>query len=66
MVTKLTALTLSLFLALSACTSTSGDPCAGFNVMRPTINDTAVISPSLVDQILAHNETGKRLCGWRE
>lgn len=66
MVTKLKMLALPLFLALGACTSTSGDPCAGFRTIHPTSADMAVISDQLVGQILANNETGKALCGWRE
>ena len=29
------------------------------------VGDIDVISDSLVDQVLAHDETGAKLCGWK-
>lgn len=58
-------LAVPLFLALCACSTTSGDPCAGFKPIRPEIADNAVISLQLVEQLLVHNETGAKLCGWK-
>lgn len=42
---------------------TSG--CEWTRPIRPTAEDVAVISDSLVDQLLIHNETGARICGWK-
>ena len=64
MVFKKLTLIVPAVLALSACT-TSGDPCAGFKIIRPAQSDIAVISSDLVDQILVHNETGEKLCKWK-
>lgn len=34
--------------------------------IRPTQNDVVVISDTLVNQLVVHNDTGKQICGWRE
>ena len=65
MVTQRKAISVALFLFLGACSTTSGDPCAGFRPIRPSVADTDTMSGSLVSQILTHNETGKSLCGWQ-
>jgi len=65
MVTLMKPLALPLLLFLGACVVTSGDPCAGFRPIRPSVADTDTMSGSLVSQILTHNETGKSLCGWQ-
>ncbi len=54
----------ALVLALPAC-STSGDPCAGFKPIRPAIADVDAMSGGLARQIVAHNETGAKLCRWK-
>lgn len=51
-------------LVLSAC-STSADSCAGFRPIRPANADIDAISPGLARQIVAHNETGAKLCRWK-
>ncbi len=66
MVTQTKAISVALFLFLGACSATSGDPCAGFRPIRPSVADTDTMSGSLVSQILTHNETGKSLCGWQK
>jgi hypothetical protein len=38
--------------------------CDLFAPIRPTADDVAAISDSLVTQLVTHNETGARLCGW--
>lgn len=39
--------------------------CAVFKPVRPTVADIEAASTILVEQILVHNETGARLCGWK-
>ena len=53
---------------LTACGCAGGaatDACAIFLPIRPTERDVLAISDSLVAQIEAHNETGRRLCRWK-
>ena len=38
--------------------------CTVFKPIRPTAADIEAVSFQLVEQILVHNETGTRLCGW--
>lgn len=58
---------LMLILAMFAAASTGGcatsDPCAGWRAIRPARAD--VLTDGTARQILAHNETGARVCGWR-
>lgn len=54
-----------LLLFLASCQTTNADSCAGFKPIRPTVEDTAVISQHLVDQLVVHNETGASLCKWQ-
>lgn len=54
---------------LSACASGSGvevrtGACDVFRPIRPVAGESQHLSESLVEQILTHNETGARLCGW--
>lgn len=39
--------------------------CVAFGAIRPEAGDVDVISESLTDQILIHNDTGQRLCHWK-
>lgn len=41
-----------------------GEPCAGWQPIRPEASDAGVISASLARQILAHDLHGAALCGW--
>lgn len=59
-------------LSLLACTPnvvtevvTVDTGCVAFDAIRPEPADIEVISDSLVDQILIHNEVGHRRCGWK-
>jgi hypothetical protein len=61
MVTKIA---LASLLFLSACQSTGGSFCAIENPIRPTQAEIAVMGDATVAAILAHNLTGKKLCGW--
>lgn len=52
-------------LALVACTAPSGSFCEIAKPMRPSAAEIAAMSDARVAEVLAHNETGRRLCGWR-
>ncbi len=56
-----------LLLAVSSCASgkAANEFCLIASPIRPGAADAAAISDDLVRQILAHDETGARLCGWR-
>ena len=50
---------------LSGCQTTIIDSCDGWKPLRPRSKDVLVISEPLARQIAAHNEHGKRDCGWK-
>ena len=50
---------------LSGCQTTVIDSCDGWKPLRPRSNDVLVISEPLARQIAAHNEHGKKDCGWK-
>lgn len=56
---------LAMMLFLAACTTNAGSTCAGFRPIRPANADIDAISPGLTRQIVAHNETGAKLCRWK-
>lgn len=56
-------------IALSTgCTTTGGGSGGRFcdiaKPLRPTAAEADTLSPRTVNAILAHNETGAKLCGW--
>jgi len=58
-------LMLAALLALSACQTASGSFCALNKPQRPSAAEIAAMSDERVREVLALNETGQRLCGWR-
>lgn len=58
-------LTVSLLLALAACTTTKGSFCAIESPIRLSSAAVAALSDAEVKTILAHNRKGAALCGWR-
>jgi hypothetical protein len=42
-----------------------GGACDGWSPIRPTRADTQTMSDRLVEQVLAHNEHGAKVCGWK-
>lgn len=53
---------LALTIPLASCAGTGG---AGCEAWRPVlIADADVLTPETARAILAHNLTGRRLCGW--
>ena len=49
---------------LSACSTTSGSFCAIAKPIRP--DNVDALSDREVAELLAHNEKGARLCGWKK
>ncbi|PBB75221.1 hypothetical protein CK227_10540 [Mesorhizobium sp. WSM4308] len=58
-------LTLALLLVAAGCTTTGGSFCAVEHPIRPTKAEVATLSDASVAAILAHDEKGATLCGWR-
>ncbi len=59
---KWTALWIALAILLTSCAGTGG---AGCDAWRPILVDVQDgLSAETARQILAHNRTGRRLCGW--
>jgi hypothetical protein len=55
----------ALSLLLAGCTTSGGSFCAVGHPIRPTEAEVIALSNSSVAAILAHNEKGQKLCGWR-
>lgn len=59
---KSTALLLAILTLLPSCAGTGG---AGCEAWRPVlVADADVLTPETARAILAHNLTGRQLCGW--
>ena len=54
--------TLSL---LAACQTSGGSFCDIARPQRPTQSEIAAMTDARVAEVLALNEKGQRLCGWR-
>ena len=61
----LTALSLTAVLTAGCATALRPPPndCAWAEPIRPSRDD--VLTDGTLEQIVAHNEIGERLCGWR-
>ena len=60
-------LALATMTSLAGCaggTATPPDPCLGWTPIRPSSQD--VLTPNTARQILAHDEHGADVCGWRQ
>ena len=55
--------TLMSALAASMAGCATSDPCGWAEPIRPSRAD--VLTEGTRDQVLVHNETGARICGWR-
>jgi hypothetical protein len=58
-------LTIAATALLSGCATNSGSPCGGWKPIRPTHAEVMAMSGGTVAQILAHNEQGAKVCGWK-
>ncbi|MFD2056552.1 hypothetical protein ACFSQT_26780 [Mesorhizobium calcicola] len=56
---------IALLLLLAGCASAGGSFCAIEHPIRPARAEVAILSDASVAAILAHNEKGQALCGWR-
>jgi hypothetical protein len=52
---------LLIMICAAGCVQTA-DPCTWAAPIRPALADE--LTPGTARQILAHNETGARVCGW--
>ena len=50
---------------LAACQTGAGSFCAIAKPMRPTYDAIAAMSDQELNEILAHNRKGQKLCGWK-
>ena len=60
------ALIAIVLLALAGCQSGSGSFCALASPIRLSMPAVAAMTDADVRAVLAHNEKGRRLCGWTE
>jgi hypothetical protein len=58
-------LMLAALLAAAGCTTTGGSFCKVEHPIRPTKAEVTTLSDATVAAILAHNEKGAKLCGWK-
>lgn len=59
------ALILAALLALACCTTTRGSFCAINSPIRLSEKSVQNLTDDEVNQVLALNEKGAKLCGWR-
>lgn len=59
------ALTLAALIALAGCTTTKGSFCQIAKPIRISSEAVDQLSDKEVAALLAHNEKGRKLCGWR-
>lgn len=58
-------LTLAALIAIAGCTTAGGSFCKVEHPIRPTKAEVKTLSDASVAAILAHNEKGQKLCGWK-
>ncbi|RWL14901.1 MAG: hypothetical protein EOR57_31640 [Mesorhizobium sp.] len=58
-------LTLAVLLAISGCQTTKGSFCAIAKPVRLSEAQVLQLSDAEVKALLAHNQRGQRLCGWK-
>lgn len=58
-----TSIAIIFALALVGCASTAGDFCLVSSPIRPSSSDS--LTDGTGRQVLAHNEYGEKVCGWR-
>lgn len=59
------ALILAVLIALAGCQATKGSFCAISSPIRLSSQAIDHLSDAEVKDILARNETGRKLCGWK-
>ncbi|MGO1163499.1 hypothetical protein [Brucella pseudogrignonensis] len=58
-------ITLAVFVALSACASPQGSFCLVASLLLPSASILSAMTNQEVSAMLAHNEKGAKLCGWK-
>jgi hypothetical protein len=48
---------------IAGCATTSGDFCDVASAIRPSVDDS--VTDGTKRQIIAHNEFGAKVCGWK-
>ncbi|OOL13604.1 hypothetical protein BRY73_24560 [Ochrobactrum sp. P6BS-III] len=56
---------LAAFCALAACGSPQGSFCMVASPLRPSPAALAAMTDREVSAMLAHNEKGEKMCGWK-
>jgi hypothetical protein len=56
---------LMLLAALSLSAGCVPNDCDWAKPIRPTSGDLQVASPDLIEDVLVHNRSGAKFCGWR-
>ena len=51
--------------AATACTTPAGSFCIVAQPIRPSAAEIEALSDEQVKAVLAHNERGRKLCGWK-
>jgi len=59
-------LILAALLALAACTTTKGSFCQISSPIRLSAETVDHLSDEEVTALLAHNQKGRALCGWKQ
>jgi hypothetical protein len=55
---------LMLLAGLSLTAGCVQNDCDWAKPIRPTSGDIQAASPGLIEDVLVHNQTGAKLCGW--
>ncbi len=56
---------LGVLLVLTACVTSGGSFCAIESPRRPSQSEIATMSDRAIENDLAHNLKGQKLCGWK-
>ena len=56
---------LIVLIVLTACQTGGGSFCAIARPMRPSHEAIAAMSDQEVNEVLAHDRKGQKLCGWK-
>ena len=59
-------LALAALVALAGCTTTKGSFCQISSPIRLSVETIDHLSDEEVAALLAHNEKGRKLCGWKQ
>lgn len=60
----LSAMLLAPMILLASCARTGGAACDAWRPLLLTDAEISALTPETARAVLAHNRTGRRLCGW--